>query len=110
MTTLPSRCSVSMTPALSPLGQFTLPNPGTDTERAEGIASCMSMSYMSAGATVVSTRPVICHCHVVPGLGFQIPDGRCGGGVGAGVGDENNEHAAPNMTSDAARTTTTVRL
>lgn len=51
------------------------------------------MSNMSAGVTVVSTLPVICHCQVVPGLGCQTGRGRVADGdpvregEGAGAAD-----------------------
>src|SRR5690348_3644058 len=92
MTILPAAWSRAMTPAFSPLAQFTVPKPGTETERAEGIASCMSMSYIAAGETDVLTVPVICHCHVVPGFGFQTPP------VG-GRGLRTIAHAPPSTTS-----------
>src|SRR5689334_24550394 len=97
MTVFPIACSRGMIPAFTPAGQVTAPKPGTGTVRALGIASPRSTSNIVAGETLVSTFPVICHCHVVPGRGFQTPaagtgigfDGGAGfdGGPGRGGGD-----------------------
>src|SRR5689334_645415 len=73
MTVFPIACRRGMIPAFTPFGHVTAPKPGTCTVRAFGIASLRSMSNMAAGATSVSTAPVICHCHVVPGAGFHTP-------------------------------------
>jgi hypothetical protein len=43
------------------------------------------MSYICTGREV-STDPVICHCHVVPGPGCQTPPAAEAVGVGSGAG------------------------
>src|SRR5438105_8543459 len=84
MTTFPLRCREGMTPALIPCGTWTVPKPVTVYDDAAGCASYRSRSYMVTGM-VWSTTPVICHCQVVPGLGFQT-DPAVGGRTRARVG------------------------